>query len=337
MKESFLNNFFQQRNNFIVVLLVALNLAIGFSVGTWLYHHNQKECVDKYHFLNPVFACLEKITVDKRAYSELKLNLVSFIDKEIKVGNAEEVGLFFRDLEAGPTLGINDRLDFIPASLLKLVHALTIFRFAEEENLPNIFSQKLNYKNDPYMNMQEFPPQEIIKKDVLYTVNELVERTLQHSDNLADELLLEYIKFLDPNNDLISETYRDLGILSTYSLNNTSVSVKGYASIFRMLYNSSFLDKYNSEKLLGILSKNSFKNGLRAGLPDGIVVANKFGERTLTSTNEKQLHDCGIVYYPTNPYLLCVMTKGKDFKNLEKIISHISREVYKEFDSRRIK
>jgi len=27
-----------------------------------------------------------------------------------------------------------------------------------------------------------------------------------------------------------------------------------------------------------------------------------------------QLHDCGIVYYPETPYLLCVMTKGWNFE-----------------------
>jgi beta-lactamase class A len=113
--------------------------------------------------------------------------------------------------------------------------------------------------------------------------------------------------------------------------------VKGYSSIFRLLYNSSFLDTENSEKLLATLSESSFNQGLRQGVPENIKISHKFGEREITKTGEKQLHDCGIIYYPTNPYLLCVMTKGKDFKELTRIIGHISSEVYKEFDSRKIK
>ncbi len=78
-----------------------------------------------------------------------------------------------------------------------------------------------------------------------------------------------------------------------------------------------------------------------AGVPSTVDVAHKFGERTTLasdteSTETKQLHDCGIVYFPENPYLLCVMTRGTDFKVLEGIISDISRMVYEEVDSRRL-
>ena len=44
--------------------------------------------------------------------------------------------------------------------------------------------------------------------------------------------------------------------------------------------------------------------------------------------NIRQLHDCGIIYYPNNTYLLCIMTRGKDFKQLESVIAGISKTVY---------
>jgi hypothetical protein len=49
-----------------------------------------------------------------------------------------------------------------------------------------------------------------------------------------------------------------------------------------------------------------------------------------------QLHDCGIIYYPGNPYLLCVMTRGTDWSALEKTIQTISAMTYKEVDSRKL-
>lgn len=317
---------------FLFFLVVFL---FGLFFGVWFVDSNYEKCANRFSFINPVFACLEKITINKKAYLDLKLNLMSYIEIEKKEGRASEIGLFFRDLEAGPTLGINDRIDFIPASLLKLPHILAILRFSEEEN-PNILSQKLMYDNENlFVNNQEFPPKEIIKVNTSYTIDELVERVLEYSDNLADELIVKHLKALGGERDLVAEIYRDLGIVNSYNLNSTSIGVKGYNSIFRLLYNSSFLNKDNSEKLLKILSQNTFEEGLRAGIPRDIKLANKFGERTLSS-GEKQLHDCGIVYYPTNPYSLCVMTKGEDFKDLEKIISHISEEVFKEFDSRKL-
>lgn len=49
-----------------------------------------------------------------------------------------------------------------------------------------------------------------------------------------------------------------------------------------------------------------------------------------------ELHDCGIIYYPNNPYVLCVMTRGDSMEELKKIISTISLMTYKEVDSRRL-
>jgi hypothetical protein len=45
-------------------------------------------------------------------------------------------------------------------------------------------------------------------------------------------------------------------------------------------------------------------------------------------TRQKQLHDCGIVYLPGKPYLLCIMTRGQDFTNLTSTVKEISALVY---------
>jgi hypothetical protein len=47
-----------------------------------------------------------------------------------------------------------------------------------------------------------------------------------------------------------------------------------------------------------------------------------------TLTGERQLHDCGIVYAPGKPYLICIMTRGSDFKRLSPVIAQISKQVY---------
>lgn len=70
-------------------------------------------------------------------------------------------------------------------------------------------------------------------------------------------------------------------------------------------------------------------------MPASVKVAHKFGERLLEDST-RQLHDCGIVYYPENPYLICIMTHGNVYENLEKTIQDISKMVYKEVDSRRL-
>ncbi|MDP3697580.1 MAG: serine hydrolase [Candidatus Taylorbacteria bacterium] len=290
-------------------------------------------CEEKYSFINPRFGCGDKHVIDKKGYAELKSELISLIEQKKNEGKVEQVAIFFRDLESGPTLGINDRIDFVPASLLKLPYALAALRLAEEEG-PEILQEKVTYTGNPIYS-QVFKPKEIIRTGTAYTVDELIFRSLAYSDNLAGELLFDYLKKIR-GDDLILGIYRDLGIINPEDpITSSIISTKGYASIFRQLYNVSFLNRDSSEKLLSILSQSNFENGLAGGVPRDLKIAHKFGERFL-ETGEKQLHDCGIIYYPGNPYLLCVMTRGNNFNDLANIIGVISEEFYKEMDSRRL-
>lgn len=102
-------------------------------------------------------------------------------------------------------------------------------------------------------------------------------------------------------------------------------------------YNASYLSKEYSQKVLEMLAAADFKLGLAAGVPPGVVVANKFGEREGLPDDQKQLHDCGIIYFPENPYLLCVMmTQGPNFEYLPTIIKMVSKMVYDEVESRKL-
>jgi beta-lactamase class A len=96
------------------------------------------------------------------------------------------------------------------------------------------------------------------------------------------------------------------------------MSPRSFSSIFRTLYNSSFFEWNLSEQVLDLLSQTTFTSGIAAGVPAGTPVAHKFGENT------DELHDCGIVYYPDHPYLLCVMTRGNNAVKLESVIQGIS-------------
>ena len=91
-----------------------------------------------------------------------------------------------------------------------------------------------------------------------------------------------------------------------------------------------------SEKAIALIADADYNKGIEAGVPVDIEVAHKFGEREFETGGLKQFHDCGIVYYPNNPYLLCVMTRGWAIDKLQDTISTISKMVYEEFNSRRL-
>ena len=156
--------------------------------------------------------------------------------------------------------------------------------------------------------------------------------TCQYSDNEATNLLFQNIDIKE-----LRAIFSDLGISAPnlYDANNL-MSVKGYASFFRVLYNASYLNRSTSEQALRLLSLVEYKNGLVAGIPESTLISHKFGERESLSEDKqivRQLHDCGIIYHPERPYLLCVMTKGKNFESLSRIVANISRIIYEQVDA----
>ena len=237
-------------------------------------------------------------------------------------------------MEYGPIFGIDEKKDFTPASLLKVPLMLTYFRLAE--NTPALLEEKLEIQELDPIFKPFFRSTHFIQENTPYSIEELIRAMIVYSDNDAYFALLEHLQRISPSEDLLLETYHELGMISPEDELDATLSTKNYASIFRLLYNISYLSKEYSEKALSMLAASDFNQGLAAGVPSGIPVANKFGERIDYTNNQKQLHDCGIVYYPNNPFLLCVMVRGNNFIELAEIIKIISSMVYAEVDSRRL-
>jgi len=241
------------------------------------------------------------------------------------------VSVYFRDLNNGPWIGINEKETFSPASLLKVPIFMALLFQAQFD--PSILAQKVIIKqSDVNQNIN----QNIIFDNVLivgqeYTLEQVVESMIQKSDNTAVPILLRDIK---PK--FIENIFKSIGVPFKDLSTEVRVRVKDYAGFFRVLYNSSYLDREMSEKALEILSRSDYKNGIVAGIPDGIKVAHKFGERKSLDLEESQLHDCGIIYYSDAPYILCVMTRGNNFINQENVIRDISSYVYSEVDKNKI-
>jgi beta-lactamase class A len=131
--------------------------------------------------------------------------------------------------------------------------------------------------------------------------------------------------------DDLKNTFAQVGVPFTIQGEDLRLSVKQYASFFRILYNASYLNRENSEYALSVLARIAFDQGLRGTLPQTMPIAHKFGERSNLGTDgPNQLHDCGILYYPESPYLLCVMTRGDNIPHLQQAIQAISDVIYKD-------
>lgn len=239
---------------------------------------------------------------------------------------ATHVSVYFRDLDNGPWFGEELNSQFSPASLLKVPILIAVLKQAETETA--LLGLKLQYVPAGVQEAPAIVSRSPLKLGEWYTVEEFLRAMIAHSDNNAAFALLTHIK-----PQLLDDIYKELHVSSPDALKPDDwLTVKQYSSFFRILYNASYLNKKMSKKALEILAQVDFRDGIVAGVPPGTVVAHKFGERRLADSDLVQLHDCGIVYYPQQPYVLCVMTRGRDLYKLTGVLKDVSSEVYREVD-----
>ena len=104
----------------------------------------------------------------------------------------------------------------------------------------------------------------------------------------------------------------------------------GYSTNLKQIHMSAKLFPTNSEFAIELLSKSDFKEGITSSIPSNINVAEKFGESG--DLNTRQMHETAIIYLNERPYLLTIMTKGKEINNLPEVIKKTSYAIYSQMN-----
>lgn len=314
----------------ISFFLVLLSFAGGIIISPHLFPEVNQNVIKEvrknlnFKYINPLLECDTKFVSETRNLSSLKNQLNFIINQNIDNKKISFASIYYRDLNNGPWIGINETEYFSPASLIKVPVLMAYFKESEKD--PQILKKEIvDSKNFDYT-QQNIIPTQILEQGKKYTIEDLIDRMIIYSDNAAYELLLDNI-----DSSKIYQVYKDLDVdisKADEDPNGNIITVKDYASFFRILFNSSYLNQDNSEKTLNLLSKTQYYKGLVAGVPENINISHKFGERQYFPSEEKQLHDCGIVYLPGKPYLLCIMSRATNFDQAASFIKEISKAVY---------
>jgi beta-lactamase class A len=218
-----------------------------------------------------------------------------------------QVSVYARDLEHGGWIGINDRALFSPWSLIKV--AVLIHTLEREDSEPGILDREVHYSGGEESvfddTMRGAPDSLRLQPGTTYTYRDLLRRMIEYSDNHATQLLLQ-----GEGAQGISEMLYNLSAEQIVKDDTFYFDAHTVAAMLRSLYHGSFLGRVQSEFALDLLTKSRFEDGLRRYLPPDTRVASKFGYHTATtdSGTHVELHECGIVYAPQAPYVVCVMT-----------------------------
>lgn len=293
--------------------VLAALLTMTNTTAIWLWQKAEKAAEngvilnDKYYLLNPVRKFVNQ--------DDLIINFQPLRDYLNDKYEADpNVSIYFEYLPTGANIAINKDAEFYPASLLKVPVVIAAAKKIEkrEWKWSNELVLMTSDKDDKFGTLYREPT------GTIFTIEELVRRSLVDSDNTAHFILLRNLELSE-----IKDAYFHLG-LDKFLETNGDISAKRYTVIFRTLYNSSYLNEENSQKLLSYLSQSSFSNYIQSNLPADIIFAHKIG----VDGAKKVYSDSGIIYVQNRPYILTVMTKNKNEQMVREVMKDVSEKIY---------
>lgn len=302
--------------------IILLILIISFIVnGVFIYinFHTQ----NKWELAQKEFPFLSKrIFTDNQNdilinFIPLRQTLKEYVEKQ-----NGKVGVYFEYLPSGTSIGVNSTDEVQLASLSKVPAVMEILKKIERGEIS--LDDKLIIEKKHLD--QGFGTLWKQGEGTRLSVEELIRLALVESDNTAYNVLLGQL-----TNEELTEVYRNLDISITINPKDETryllVSPKNYSSIFRSLYLSSFLSEKNSNYILNILTQTAFSDKIPAGVPNTVKIAHKIGVFENTNTLKDVFTDCGIIYVPNRPYILCTFVLDTD-EQTQKHISYISKMIY---------
>lgn len=282
-----------------------------------------------YRFIRPLISA--KPIYEYEGYKGIKKNISDLILSYQDKGIISSASFYMRDFDKSNWTVVNDSERYFLGSIIKIPILMALLKTGE--NQPQfldqglLFNMKFNYAEEK---KQSFTSKQI-EFGKVYTLRQLIEYMIEYSDNNAAQLL-----WLKTDKELLKKLFKEFGLPELdLTKSNIAFNVLECSAFLESLINATYLSNEQSEFAINILSKSDFKDGIVKGIPDSkILIAHKFGE---TGTEKfKELHETAVIYIKNRPFLLTIMTRGKenvDFPQLANVIQEIARTAYNELEN----
>jgi beta-lactamase class A len=250
------------------------------------------------------------------------------------------VAVAFTDLDSGATLERNADVSLHAASTMKVPVMLALFEAIDRGELRldqpiavrNSFRSIVDGSPFVLQRGEDGDPSLYDAVGQARPLEELMRRMIVRSSNLATNLLIELVgapRVMDLMRRLGANDIRVLrGVEDEKAfaagLSNVTTA-RDMMIVMRTIAERKAVTAAASEAMVGILRGQEFRGKIPAGVPEGVVVANKTGSITRIS------HDAAIVYPPgRQPYVLVVLTRGyQDGRDASRVVASISAAVWR--------
>ena len=307
------------------VAFIVLFLAVVFGFGYWVQRHYLETAVSESSATQLIAA---PASIDPKVAAVIQ-------DRVAKSG--ADVGIAFQTLDGRLSWSLRGDDVFHAASTMKIPVMIELFHQARQGKLK--LTDPLPIKNEFHSLVDDsvftLKPEDD-SETALYkaagqrrTLDQLCDLMVTVSSNFATNLLIQKLGIenirttvaalhadgMDIKRGVEDQKAFDKG------LNNTTTA-RGLATLLLAIANGKAVDPDSSAKMVEILERQKFNEGIPAGVPADIRVAHKTGEIT------KIHHDAGIVY-AGRPFVLVVLVRGvEDFKQSSALIAEVTRDLY---------
>jgi beta-lactamase class A len=277
-----------------------------------------------FKFIRPLISAKPVNEFD--GYAEIKKNISDLILSYQDHGILSSASFYLRDFDKSNWTAVNVNDKYSPGSILKIPILMAVLKYAEKN--PDYLNEVITNNIQTDLNVPV--KQSILFKQIEfgknYTRKELLKYMIEYSDNKAVQLLIQNL-----DTGLIYKLFEEYDLPKPQFQNGNNMLSAIEISIFlESLYNSTYLDETNSEYAIDLLTKTTFTDGIVKGIPESnLLIAHKFGESG--TVDSRELHETAIVYVLNQPYLITIMTRGREkieLPQLEEVIQNISKEVY---------
>lgn len=248
-----------------------------------------------------------------------------------------DVAVAFRTLDGRSEWLLRADEPFHAASTMKVPVLIELYNQAHQGKLR---------LGDPLLIKNEFPslvdgspyaldPNDDSERDLYQAVGssrtlaELSELMVTVSSNLATNLLIERLGVDNIRGGVRALGADGMNVLRgvedpkafQQGLNNTTTA-RALLILMQAIAQGRAVDSQSSRQMIAILERQTFNDGIPAGLPAGTRVAHKTGEIT------KIQHDAAIVFAP-RPFVLVILTRGiSEPRESSALIAAVTRQLY---------
>jgi beta-lactamase class A len=225
-----------------------------------------------------------------------------------------EYELYFQYLPSGQSISLGETNSFFTAAaLLKLPFVMNMYRAQELGRLD------LDRPYDILPQMRDRRFGDLWKtSDTQIKLADAGDLALRKSDNTANNVVKHYAQPRLADDEQVMSRLK----LHLVSADEAAIDAKSYSRLLSCLYDACFNNRHHSDRILRELSETTFP-GIADGVPRSVKVAHKVGISMGTH------NDCGIIYAPGHPYILCIMLKQPRATYAE-TMQRVSRLVYTE-------